>query len=269
MSKIDIMLPYWGYFRLLKKTIDSVLLQTSNNWTLTIVDDHYPSLEAYDYCQKLINKQIKYIRHEKNIGITNNFNYCITKAKSDYCMIPGCDDILLPNYIESALKNIGNSDFYQPGVQVIDANDNIYFPLGDKIKRLLQPKKSTILNGEKLAKSLCYGNWTYFPSITWKTSTLKKYRFDAKYKVVEDLVLELNMIKNGCKLYFDKTTTFQYRRFADSVSSKEKSKDGVRFNEENEFYKSFATDFESIGWKKAARASRLHVTSRINQLLSK
>ena len=77
-----------------------------------------------------------------------------------------------------------------------------------------------------------------------------------------------DFILDGAVLAFDQTKTFQYRRFAQSLSSKEKLKDGVRFAEENEVYTSYAQRFASVGWRKAARAARLHITSRIHQLLS-
>lgn len=269
MKSIDIMLPYWGEFSLLKETIDSVVAQTNGNWRLIIIDDHYPSLEAYNYCNSIKNEKITYIRHKKNIGITNNFNFSIEKVTAEYCMILGCDDVLLPNYVEISLKNIGDNDFYQPGVEIIDGNSKTYLPLPDIIKKMLRPNRSGVCNGEKLATSLCRGNWLYFPSITWKTSTIKKYRFDAKYKILEDVVLELNLIKDGGKLFVDTITTFRYRRFDNSLSSKEKAKGGVRFQEENEVYDSFATTFKELNWTKASRAARLRVTSRIHQMLTK
>lgn len=267
-KRIDIIIPYWGEFSLLKETVDSILAQTSSNWHLTILDDHYTSTEARDYYKKIADPRITYIRHRRNIGITNNFNYAVKKASSPYCMIVGCDDRLLPNYVETALKNIGDADFYQPRVQVIDGGGNVYLPLTDRVKRILSPKKPGIYSGEKLATSLCHGNWLYFPSITWKTSTLKKYQFDARYKILEDVIVELDMILDGAKLYLDNTETFQYRRFAGSLSSKEKTKNGVRFDEEAEVYANFADKFCQAGWPKAARAAKARITSRINQLLS-
>jgi len=268
MKTIDIMLPYWGEFSLLKQTIESVLAQTSNNWTLSIIDDHYPSLEAQNYCKKIDDKRVAYCRHKQNIGVTNNFNFSIEKAAAEYCMILGCDDVLMPNYVETALKNIDDNDFYQPGVEIIDSQGRIYLPLSDRVKRFLRPKKAGVYSGETLAVSLCHGNWLYFPSITWRTSTLKRYGFDSKYKIVEDLVVELNIIKDGGKLFFDTSKTFKYRRFADSLSSKEKTKGGVRFKEEDEAYDTYAKTFQKLGWRKASRAARLHITSRIHQLIS-
>lgn len=266
---IDILLPYWGEFSLFKKTVDSVLIQTRDDWRLLIFDDCYPSSEAQSYCQSLNDPRIIYYRHEQNIGITNNFNFAVNTAEADYCTIVGCDDILLPNYVEMALQNIGDADFYQPGVEVIDGDDHVYSPLGDRIKRLLQPRKPGFYGGEKLATSLCHGNWLYFPSIAWKTSSLKRYTFDVKYKIAEDLVVELNLIKDGGTLYFDKNNvTFQYRRFANSLSSREKSKNGVRFTEEYEAYRHFVDSFKKKKWSRAAFAARLHITSRLHRLIS-
>lgn len=265
---VDILLPYWGEFTLLKKTVESVIGQTNQQWRLLVFDDCYPSNEAADYFAQLQDPRIQYHRHEKNIGITNNFNYSLKAANAPYCVMVGCDDILLPNYIDAALKNIGMADFYQPSVEVINKDDISYLPLVDRIKRLLQPKKSGIYSGEYLASSLCIGNWLYFPSIMWKTDTIKRYGFDSRYKIAEDLLLELSIIRDGGTLYFDTTTSFQYRRFASSLSSREKSKGGVRFNEEVDVYSQFSKEFKEKKWKKAELLAKLRPTSRIHELIS-
>ena len=267
-TKIDILLPYWGEFGLLKKTVESVLAQTNNDWCLRIFDDCYPSTEASDYFSTIKDDRITYYRHEKNIGITDNFNYALASVTADYCMLIGCDDIMLPNYVDSALKGIGSADFYQPSVQIIDKNGTVYKPLVDKVKKLLQPKKSGYYGGEKLAASLCIGNWLYFPSIMWRSETIKRYGFNPRYKIAEDLLLELTIIKDGGALSYDKVVSFQYRRFADSLSSREKKKGGVRFNEEAEVYSLFATEFKRIGWTRAMWSARCRITSRLHQMLS-
>ena len=267
-ARVDIFIPYWGDFCLLQETVRSVFNQTSDAWHLTILDDHYPSEEAYHYYRAHPDQRLTYIRHAKNIGITHNFNTALQRATAEYCMIVGCDDRLLPHYVETALAHIGQADFYQPGVQVIDADGHTYLSLADRVKRWLQPKKSGLYHGERLAASLCHGNWLYFPSILWRTSTLKRYSFDASYTILEDVVLELAMIADGATLYFDTAETFQYRRFAESLSSKEKGKHGVRFAEERQVYRHAASVFQAHGWRRAARAARLRLTSRIHQTIS-
>lgn len=267
-KKIDILLPYWGDLELAKKTVQSVINQTNPNWRLLIFDDCYPSDEPQKYFKSLDDSRISYYRHRKNVGITKNFNYAINNAEAEYCSLVGCDDILLPNYVELALRSIGDADFFQPGVEIIDADGVTYLPLVDRAKRLLMPKKAGMYSGEKLATTLCHGNWLYFPSIVWNTSTIKKYIFDEKYKIAEDLLLELSIIVDGGTLLLSKEPAFQYRRFAESLSSKEKKRGGVRFDEEKKVYSIMAKRFGEIGWKRASRAARLRLTSRIHSALT-
>ena len=61
-KSLDIVIPYWGEFALLKEAVDSVLAQTSDDWHLIILDDHYPSTEARDYYTKLHASPISDIR---------------------------------------------------------------------------------------------------------------------------------------------------------------------------------------------------------------
>lgn len=263
------MLPYWGSVDLLKETIDSVISQTSNDWHLTILDDHYESEEARRFFETLSHPQITYVRHPENIGITRNFNEAIERAASQFCIIIGCDDKLLPNYIQTALHKIGEADFYQPPVQVIDANGHPHLPLVDRVKRMISPKRSGVYGGEQLATSLCHGNWLYFPSILWTTSTLKKYSFNTDYKIVEDLDLTMRMIIDGATLYLDTgEPTFQYRRFSESLSSKEKGGGGVRFDEEAHVHNTFSERFSTIGWPRAKIAAKMRITSRVHELMS-
>lgn len=266
MTKVDILLPFWGDIELFKLTVQSVLAQTNPNWRLLIFDDHYPSDEPERYIKAIDDTRITYHRHKENIGITPNFNFALSKARAPYFLMLGCDDILLPNYIETVLTDIGEADFYQPRVQVIDENGEIYKPLTDKIKSFISMNPG-VYSGEKLATSLCHGNWLYFPSILWRTEIVKKYGFDNKYKIAEDLLLIFQLILDGKSLKVGNIPAFQYRRFSQSLSSKEKVRGGVRFNEEQEVYKKYKTLFKQKGWKRASRAAGLRVTSRINEFL--
>lgn len=266
MKKVDIFIPYWGDFALLKDAVESVIGQSSDQWMLTIIDDCYPSEEARHYFENLSDARITYIRNNKNVGYANNFNNCIEKAKEEYCTILGCDDKLLPNYVESVLTNSLGADFYQPQVEVIDDKGSVYLPLADKVKRLLRPKKAGRYSGERLASSLCKGNWMYFPSIAWKTSTIKKYRFDTTNPMVCDVILELSIIKDGGVLLLDNTVAFQYRRWPESLSSK--AKETSRFHDERKVYERFVKEFSRIGWRRAALSAKLRITSRIHSVIS-
>lgn len=267
MAKVDILLPYWGDLNLLKQTLDSILAQTYDDWRLVIADDCYPSEEAKSYLTGIQDPRIHYIRHEKNMGITKNFNFLLSKVTAPYCIMVGCDDLLLPKYLETALANINECSFYQPGVQVINEVGDIYFPLSDKIKHLLRPSPG-IHSGQRLASSLCTGNWLYFPSIMWRSSVITAYGFDEKYLIAEDLKLELSIIARGGSLFVDSEKTFQYRRFKNSLSGKERNRGGLQFKEEREVYKYFSQVFWKRRWYIASFLAKLRLTARLHKTLA-
>ena len=58
---------------------------------------------------------------------------------------------------------------------------------------------------------------------------------------------------------------FQYRRHLASDSSI-KALNGARFVEEAQLFADLAKEFSGMGWNKAARAAKLHLTSRLHSL---
>jgi len=138
----------------------------------------------------------------------------------------------------------------------------------DKMKRVYAPRvhgssNRRLLSGEPLAVSLMRGNWLYFPSICWKSDTLVSTNFREGLNVVQDLALALDLIKAGGSLVVDNTVCFQYRRHRESDSSW-RALEGTRFIEEREFFTGMADEFAAIGWQRAARTARLHLSSRLN-----
>jgi glycosyltransferase involved in cell wall biosynthesis len=78
---LEIMMPFYGrpdHFRI---AVESVLAQTSRAWRLTVVDDVYPDLEPGKWVTGLKDKRITYVRNEKNLGPSLNFNRCLSSAK--------------------------------------------------------------------------------------------------------------------------------------------------------------------------------------------
>ena len=81
--------------------------------------------------------------------------------------------------------------------------------------------------------------------------------------VVLDLALLVDLAFAGEALAYDPRVLFRYRRHDASVSSVQ-AVDGRRFAEENAFFDGEAQRCAARGWTRAARAARLHVTSRLH-----
>ncbi len=268
------MLPYYGDVAMMKEAVSSVLAQDDRDFRLTIVDDGYPdeTLPAYFKGLTEADDRVRYLRNEKNLGANANYRRCLELIDHDYVVIMGADDVMLPNYIATIRRGFENAsvDIVQPGVEVIDENGAVYRPLGDKVKDYLRHRAvgdsaDAFISGEPIARSLITGDWLYFPSVAWRSSAIKEHSFRQQYDVVQDLALAMDIIMNGGTMMVTDTVCFQYRRHRESDSSV-RALDGRRFAEERAFFDECVRDFTRLGWNRAARAAKMHVSSRLHAL---
>jgi glycosyltransferase involved in cell wall biosynthesis len=267
---LDIMMPFYGRVDHFKAAVESVLKQSSRDWRLVIVDDVYPDLEPGRWAQSLGDPRVTYLRNEVNLRPSRNYQKCVGLMESDFAVLMGCDDLMLPNYVERVTELIElfpDASLIQPGVTTVDGEGLPNKPLADRIKRLYQPSgaRPLQLSGQALATSLLRGNWTYFPSLVWRVEELKKRVFRADLDVVQDLAMLLAITADGGSLVLDDQVCFNYRRHEASVSAVT-GPDGSKFVQENTLFTEAAARFRAMGWTRAARAARLHLTSRLNAL---
>lgn len=263
---VDIMMPYYGDVQQMRDAVNSVLRQTSDNWRLVVVDDQYPDSTIADWLQGMDDARITYLCNDQNLGSNGNFRRCVELAESELTVIMGCDDVLLPHYVEWAESIAAahpEAEIFQPGVVVIDEHNALSNTTVEKVKAYYRPSESTLISGEAFAMTVLRGNWLYFPSLTWRTETLKKHSFREGYEIVLDMGLLLDIAFDGGALYYDQTAVFMYRRHRESYSSSS-ALDGMRFEEEKRFFSEMAERAQAKNWKKAALTAKLHISSRLH-----
>lgn len=264
---IDIMMPFYGSVDQLKIAVESVRAQTGH-WRLVVIDDRYPGTEQAEYFAGLDDPRVEYVVNDVNLGISGNFQRSIDLARAEHVVIMGCDDVMLPGYVEhldGLIERYPDADYYQPGVATIDASGNRSRPLADRVKAAYRPRgrMPQLLIGQQLAVSLLRGNWTYFPSLCWKASALRQHGFRKDYEIVLDLALQLEIAEREGVLVVDDTIVFEYRRHRASASAWNGS-DDRRFAEERAFFIETAARLRAQGWTVAARTARAHLSSRLN-----
>lgn len=268
---LDILIPYWGDPGYMKETVNSVLAQNSDDWLLTVVDDAYPDLEIQEFVNGLEDSRIKYIRKEVNGGITENYRTCVSLATEEVMVILGCDDVLLPNYVETILaahKRFPGAAIIQPGVQVIDEDSNVVKTFVDVVKqKVVRPHGNgpQLVSGEFIAANLMHGDWLYWPALAFRTDRMKAVDFRDGFPIIQDLALIMDMIYAGDQLLIEPTACFSYRRHSESASSS-KLIDGSRFVGERDYFAVAAAQAKELGWTKAERAAKLRLTSRAHAL---
>ena len=265
---LDIALPFYGDVAFMKQTVQSILNQSDSNWRVVVVDDGYPDDTIPSWFESLKDERIEYQRNIKNLGANGNFQKCLGLLSAEYCLVMGADDLLEPNFVERINELISSNpriSMIHPGVKVIDENNEMISTRSDHVKKTIRESQSssTVLSGEPLAKSLMKGNWMYFPSIVWKTKTIQEIGFRPGFHVCQDLGLAMDLIMQGGEMALIEDEIFRYRRHQESDSSV-KAINGERFKDENHFFKVMAQDLKEIGWSSAAKAARLHSTSRLH-----
>jgi glycosyltransferase involved in cell wall biosynthesis len=265
----DVVMPYYGDVGHLKAAVRSVLGQPGHDWRLTVLDDGYPDPEVATWFHRLDDPRVRYLRNERNLGANANYVQGLQLARAPYLVMMGADDLMLPDYLGHLRESVTlhpDAAVFQPGVRIIDGDGAPANPAADRVKRWSRPGASdacVTLRGERMATTLLRANWTYFPSLCWRTDLVKELGFRPGLNVVQDLALLVDVALSGGTLVSTGVTTFAYRRHAQSDSAV-RALSGDRFREEARFFEETARRCVERGWQSAARAARMHLTSRLH-----
>jgi glycosyltransferase involved in cell wall biosynthesis len=265
-------MPFYGNPEHFKLAVESVRSQSDKDWTLTVIDDNYPDSSPGNWLQNLCDPRISYIRNGENLLPSKNYNKALEICESEFFMLMGGDDLMLPGYVEHVKALIRNASpdvaIIQPGVQVIDDLGQERPGLADVVKRKIAPwsrNGSIELDGKTAHLSLLRGNWTYFPSLLWRRSAIGHLRFRTDLNVVQDLSMILQLLEQGNSLLLDDQQVFQYRRHRKSLSGLT-GVDGSKFLQEQVLFSEVAVRSQLLGWKKTTRVAKMHIYSRLNAL---
>lgn len=123
---ISIVIPTHNRLALVKDAIETVRLQTGNNWEL-VVFDNASSEPVTAYVEGLNDARITAFRSDEFLPVTDSWNAAFAAAKGDYVMLIGDDDGLAPRFFERVDALIEKHDkpeliyssiyqFFHPGV---------------------------------------------------------------------------------------------------------------------------------------------------------
>lgn len=128
MIKLTIGMPVFNDVDFVEQSIKSILNQTFTNFALIISDDASTD-GSEEICCKLaqIDSRIQYIRHEKNMGISKNMEFLLSKSNSEFFMWAGDDDLYASDFISELINILENnketiSAF--SALSIIDENNN-------------------------------------------------------------------------------------------------------------------------------------------------
>ena len=265
MPTIDIALPFYGDVAYLKLAVDSIRSQTDPQRRPPASDAGHPDPHVREWFASLADDRIVHTRNDSNLGANGNFRKCLEMVTAEYVVVMGADDVMHPDYVSVVrhyLSSDANVAIVQPQVRIIDGHGEVIKPLADRIKARIRPASGRH-SGEEICTGLMTGNWLYFPAVMWRTADVKAVGFRDGLNVAQDLGLAIDVLKRGEALLVIDEVLLDYRRHAGGDSTV-RALSGNRFIEERAFFNQLSSEFESLGWSRAARAARRHITSRLN-----
>lgn len=162
MPKVSICIPTYNNVESLQRCIESILVQTFEDYEIIITDDSNNS-DIAEYVNKIESKKIFYYKNKTQLGSPENWNEGIRKSTTDIIKILHHDDWftnensldifvkLLQDNPKSSLAFVASKNF--------DVNNN-------KVINYNKPSVSSINHLEKNPMDLLKGNFIGAPSAT-------------------------------------------------------------------------------------------------------
>lgn len=245
-------------------TLKSIYNQTYSNIEL-IVSDDCSSDNTVDICTKWLEKnQARFtsttlLTHPVNTGIPANINRAIKIARGQWIKGIAADDLLLPTCIADNMAFIER----EPNCKVVFSNllkfntkdpENIH---REGLRVVKKRQKFNLLTAEEQYKKMISEYIINTPSLFINANLVKSIGYDERYRLIDHYPLILNILKNGCKIFYLDKETVLYRISNSSVSNK-----GIESKIFPSFYKDmyeFDKDYRIPYFSKINRVSYYYI----------
>lgn len=212
MVKFSVLMPvYKTKEEYLCQAIESILSQTFTDFEFLILDD-CPEDDRETVVKSYQDKRIKYLKNEKNLGISASRNKLIDMAEGEYLAIFDHDDISTPERLE---KEVAYLDAHKE-VGVISSSIE-KFP---KIKVSNHPQKNL-----DIKMGLMKGCIVAHTAAMIRKSVLESFgiRYEEEYSPAEDYMLFLRLV--GKTMFYNiPEVLVRYRNFEGNTSHIQKEK---------------------------------------------
>ncbi|HXA02814.1 MAG TPA: glycosyltransferase [Cytophagaceae bacterium] len=195
--KVSICIPTYKQVEFLKKTLDSILIQSYQDYEIIISDDSpdrsvQSLVEQYSFGSKL-----KFLKNKNPLGSPENWNESIRKASGEYMKILHHDDwFTFPYSLEEYVKLLDEN----PQADFAFSATNVFH--ADTLKERIHCIPDGYL--EKLQKDpqiLFWGNLIGGPSVTICRRSLNEY-YDKKMQWLVDIEFYIRAIQKNSHIVF-------------------------------------------------------------------
>lgn len=108
--KFSVLLPTRNRLEYLPYAVETVRRQDYDNWEI-IVSDNFSEQDIAGYVRSIGDKRIKYLRTDRPLSVTENWNNALKWSTGEYVVMLGDDDGLLQRYFTTMLDMVHQYDW--------------------------------------------------------------------------------------------------------------------------------------------------------------
>lgn len=207
-STVSIVMPAYNSQEYICASIDSVLSQTYEDWSLIVVDDGstdntFGLVSAY----VLADPRISLIALHENAGVARARNVGIKNSQGRYIAFLDSDDLWEPEKLEKQIELITSSNA-----------DLVYCSYGLIDEQGRAAGKPFLVSPSTDFESMLKKNEIGCSAILVKAELLESIEFNPAF-YHEDYLLCLNLLQKGAIAFGDSEVLMQYRRVVGSRSN--------------------------------------------------
>lgn len=206
---VSVIMPVYNPGKFLSKSINSILSQTYKNIQLVIIDDG-SNRETKNALSTIIDKRVKIISNDKNMGLVTSLNVGIQNCDGNFIARMDADDISMIDRIEKQVNYLlKNNEIGVLGThaQIINSNG--------KVVGSLKPVRTHSF----ISSNLLFGSCIIHPTVMFNLKNVdrKDLQYNENFKHAEDYELWLRLIKKY-KFQNINLQLLQYRKHNSNIS---------------------------------------------------
>lgn len=96
----SVMIPTYNRTKYLGRAIESVLQQApgEDEMQIEVIDNASPDCDVESFVREIGGDRVRFHRHDSNIGLVENWNACVRRARGHWVHILHDDDMVRPNF---------------------------------------------------------------------------------------------------------------------------------------------------------------------------
>lgn len=222
--RVSVLIPAYNAAPWIEETVASVRRQTFGDWEIVAVDDASTD-GTHALLRSFAGPHIRVERNARNLGMTANWNRCLSLASGDLVLKLDADDVLKPRALELLAEAMEDDAVVAAGVRTLQCDEHLEPFDGiqgdDAMERHgISPYRDTVQPGHRWydIAAMGYQLWSSSAFMTRREVILAGGGWDERFGCASDTEMIWRMMETGRPIAHRAAVGALYRLRPGSVS---------------------------------------------------